>query len=115
MRSGPLLYGRLTSTALPIVILGVLAGAISLAAVMTRHYRMARAAAALAVAAVIGGWGLAQYPHLAGPDLTIITAAAPHSVLHALAIAGGAGTLLLIPSLWLLYGAFRRPPLQLEP
>lgn len=109
------LYGRLTSTALPIVILGVLAGTISLAAVMTRHYRMARAAATLAVAAVISGWGLAQYPHLAGPDLTITTAAAPHNVLSVLAIAGGAGMVLLIPSLWLLYGAFRRPPLAVEP
>jgi hypothetical protein len=35
-------------------------------------------------------------------------AAAPPAELHAIAIALAAGAALLLPSLWLLYGAFRR-------
>jgi cytochrome d ubiquinol oxidase subunit II len=104
----PRLEDRLLGPALPLVVGGVGAGAGSLAALWRRRYRLARGAATAAVAAVIWGWGIAQYPQLAGPDVTVSSAAAPEATLRALAIGGGLGAVLLAPALWALYVAYRR-------
>ncbi|HEY1834623.1 MAG TPA: cytochrome d ubiquinol oxidase subunit II [Solirubrobacteraceae bacterium] len=80
-----------------------LAGLATLALVHTRRFEPARYAASLAVAAVIGGWGYAQYPSLL-PGLTVAQAAASHDVLVALVVAVLAGALVLFPSLALLFG-----------
>jgi cytochrome d ubiquinol oxidase subunit II len=109
----PRLYHRLTGHALAPVIAGVLAGTIGMIMLATRRYRAARILTASAVTAVIWGWGLAQYPQLAGPDVTIRTAAASTAELHALLIGGGAGMIMLAPALWLLYRTFRRRPIQI--
>jgi cytochrome d ubiquinol oxidase subunit II len=63
----PQLYHRLTGPALPLVIAGVIAGTAGMITLLTRCYRAARILTATAVSAVIWGWGLAQYPQLAGP------------------------------------------------
>jgi cytochrome d ubiquinol oxidase subunit II len=109
------LYQRLTGPALPLVLLGVLAGSAALAALLLRRYAPARILAAGAVAAVVWGWGLAQYPQLAGPDVTVHSAAASAPALNALLIGGGVGMLLLLPALWLLYRMFRRQPIAISP
>jgi cytochrome d ubiquinol oxidase subunit II len=80
-----------------------LAGLITLALVHARRFEPARYAASVAVAAVIGGWGYAQYPSLL-PGLTVAQAAASHDVLVALVVAVVAGALVLFPSLALLFG-----------
>src|SRR4029077_17400690 len=70
--------------------------------VLGRRYGPARVTAATAVAAVIGGWGLAQSPELL-PVLTSQHGAAGRSVLIATIVALGLGALILLPSLVLLY------------
>ena len=45
------------------------------------------------------GWALAQHPHLVFPELTILGAAAPRSVLVAVLIALGVGGGVLVPAL----------------
>ena len=104
------LYHGLTGEALPLVILGVAAGVAAMGALWWRRYLLARTSAALAVAAVIWGWGVARYPHLVGPDVTVSNAAAPGSTLTALLIGAGIGMALLIPALYLLLVMFRRDP-----
>ena len=47
-----------------------------------------------------------------GPELTVDNAAASGPELTAIVIALGAGLLILAPSLWLLYVAFRRHPVE---
>jgi cytochrome d ubiquinol oxidase subunit II len=79
-------------------------------ALWRRRYRPARAAIGLSAAAIVWGWGIAQYPVLVGPELTVDNAAASGPELTAIVIALGAGLLILAPSLWLLYVAFRRHP-----
>jgi cytochrome d ubiquinol oxidase subunit II len=86
-------------------------GAVALGALVAlyrRRYRLARPLAALQVAMIVGGWGLAQRPYLIAPDLTLKSAAAPAPVLGALAVALAVGALLLFPSLWWLYRVFKR-------
>ena len=76
-------------------------------AVWTRRYRLARIAAAAEVALLIVGWALAQYPYLVVPDLTYENAAASDAMLKVSLIVFGIGSLLLVPSLLLLFALFK--------
>lgn len=98
-----LLYDRLTQGAgLVALIVSVLAGVGTLTLVWFARYEPARYTAALAVAAIVAGWALAQQPVLL-PGLTIRQAAASHDVLVAVTVAVLAGAVILAPSLALLF------------
>jgi cytochrome d ubiquinol oxidase subunit II len=98
------LYDGLTSGGgLAMVILSALAGALTLALVWGERYGPARLTAALAVAAIVVGWALAQDPYLLPGELTLEQAAAPDAVLSVVLISMAIGALILAPSLWLLY------------
>jgi cytochrome d ubiquinol oxidase subunit II len=75
--------------------------------VHARRYEPARVSAALAVTAVVAGWGIAQEPDLL-PGLTIEEAAAGDATLVALLISLAVGSLILIPALALLFGLVLR-------
>jgi cytochrome bd ubiquinol oxidase subunit II len=92
----------LSGPGLPALIVSVLAGVAALALVATRRFEPARYTAALAVAAIIAGWALAQRPVFL-PGLTVHQAAAPHDTLVAVTIAVLGGGALLFPSLALLF------------
>jgi cytochrome bd ubiquinol oxidase subunit II len=108
----PRFLDRLTGRGLPALAAGGVALAAALLAARLRRDRVARAALVTAMAAFVWGWGLAQFPRLVGRDVTVANAAASPAELHAIAIALGAGTALLLPALFLLYGAFRRHPTE---
>ena len=93
-----LLYGP----GAPALAASLVAGLATLALVRARRYEPARYTAALAVAATIAGWALAQQP-LFLPGLTIEQAAAPHDSQVAVVIAVVAGAVILFPSLALLF------------
>lgn len=92
---------------LPALIVSALAGVAALALVWGGRYEPARYAAALAVAAIIAGWALAQQPVLL-PGLTIQQAAAPHDTLVLVVVVVLAGGAILFPSLGLLFGLLLR-------
>ena len=97
------LFTRLTQgIGQPALILSVLAGVTTLALVWRRRYEPARYSAALAVAATILGWALAQQPRLLR-NLTIQQAAAPRSTQIALVVAVLGGAVILFPSLAVLF------------
>ena len=97
------IFRRLTQgVGVPALVASVIAGIATLALVWRRRYEPARYLAALAVAATIAGWALAQNPvFLHG--LTIREAAAGHDTLVAVVVAILVGALLLFPSLALLF------------
>jgi cytochrome bd ubiquinol oxidase subunit II len=102
------LFDDLTSGAgLAAVLVSAVAGLATLALVRAGRYEPARYSGALAVAAIIAGWGIAQSPELL-PGLTIEEAAAGRSTLWALLISIAAGLVILVPSLALLYGLVLR-------
>jgi cytochrome d ubiquinol oxidase subunit II len=74
-----------------------------------RRYRLAQVLAIGQVALIVIGWGLAQYPHLIAPDLTIRSAAAPPAALRVLVPALVVGGVILLPSLYYLLRIFKRP------
>jgi cytochrome bd ubiquinol oxidase subunit II len=99
----PRLYHGLTQgDGLPALIVSVLAGLGTGALVWRGRFEAARLTSALAVAAVIAGWALAQQPIIL-PGLTIREAAAPHDTLVAVIVAVLAGGAILFPSLALLF------------
>ncbi|HEY6759233.1 MAG TPA: cytochrome d ubiquinol oxidase subunit II [Baekduia sp.] len=106
----PALHAGLVGRAAPIVLGGPVVALAALVALRAGRDRLARAAVALFVVALVWGWGVAQFPRIVGPSLTVDDAAAAPAELHAIAIALAAGAALLVPALALLYGAWRREP-----
>jgi len=94
--------GLLEGGALGAVIVSVIAGVATLELVRRSRFELARYGAALAVAAVLGGWALAQRPLLL-KGLTVQQAAAPHDTLVLVVIAVLGGATILFPSLALLF------------
>jgi cytochrome bd ubiquinol oxidase subunit II len=102
------LFDDLTSGAGLVAVIASAAGGIATVALLRAgRYEPARASAALAVAAIVAGWGLAQRPELL-PGLTVEEAAAGDSTLVALLVSIAAGLVILVPSLILLYGLVLR-------
>jgi cytochrome bd ubiquinol oxidase subunit II len=102
--SDPGLWRHLTGRALPLVILAAVTGVAVLALLTAGRPRGARVLAALGVAAVIWGWGVAQYPALLpGTAVTLSNAGAPHATLVALVVLFVAVVLIVGPSFALLF------------
>ncbi|HEY9314531.1 cytochrome d ubiquinol oxidase subunit II [Williamsia sp.] len=97
------LFDGLTSRALPLLIVSVVAGAVSLVLVGRGDDRFARATSAVTVVAVILAWGVAQWPYLLPESTTVDEAAAPSGTLAALLVSAVALLLIVVPSLILLY------------
>jgi cytochrome d ubiquinol oxidase subunit II len=98
----PLYHRLLHSDALAALIVSIIAGAVTLELVRRSRFETARYTAALAVAAVIAGWALAQSPVLLR-GLTVRQAAAPHDTLVVVIVAVLGGAVILFPSLALLF------------
>jgi cytochrome d ubiquinol oxidase subunit II len=112
--SNVVLFNRLTGRALPLVIIAGLCGLAVLALLTagSRGVRVparafaagARALAALGVAAVVWGWGVAQYPVLLpGTTVTLSNAGAPHTTLVAIVVLFVVAVVLVGPSFALLF------------
>jgi cytochrome d ubiquinol oxidase subunit II len=96
------LYRQLVAgDALPALVVSILAGTGTLVLVFARWFEAARYTAALAVAAVVAGWALGQWPTIL-PGLTVRQAAASRDTLVAVVVAVLAGGAILFPSLALL-------------
>ncbi|MCW2531601.1 MAG: Cytochrome bd-type quinol oxidase subunit 2-like protein [Blastococcus sp.] len=114
-RDAPNLYtGLLHGDGRAAVVVSALAGLVALGLVLRRRAALARYAAALAIAALVAGWALAQSPQLL-PGLTVAHAAAPRSALIGTTVAVIAGFVVVAPCLgllfWLvLHGHFERVP-----
>jgi cytochrome bd ubiquinol oxidase subunit II len=97
-----LYHGLVSGDGLPALLVSILAGIATLALVWASRFEPARYTAAVAVAAIIAGWALAQKPILL-PGLTIKQAASPHDTLVLVIVAVVAGAVILFPSLGLLF------------
>jgi cytochrome d ubiquinol oxidase subunit II len=101
----------MTTFATPVLVVGVAAALTSGWALLKRCYWLARMTSVVQVALLLLGWGLAQYPYLIYPDVTIENAAAPAPTLRFLLYSIPPGAALLLPSLWLLFRVFKGRPL----
>jgi cytochrome bd ubiquinol oxidase subunit II len=99
----PLFTELVAGRSLPLVVISVVAGSAVLAALLLDITRLIRPLAALAVAAVIWGWAIGQYPYLLPPRLTIARAAAPRATLVTELVVVAIIAVLVAPSFALLF------------
>jgi cytochrome d ubiquinol oxidase subunit II len=103
--SSTYVFDRLTGIALPLVAISIAAGIAVLGMLWLRWYHAVglRLTAAIAVATVVWGWGLAQYPYLFPTSLPLAAGSAPTASLVALFVVAGLAALLVAPGFALLY------------
>jgi cytochrome bd ubiquinol oxidase subunit II len=101
-------YDRLIIEGLPLVIVSILCGFGVLSLLLRRGRRGLRPLAILAVAAVIWGWGVAQFPYLLPTSLDIATAAAPRPTLTSVLVVFCVAAVTILPALGLLYWLSQR-------
>jgi cytochrome d ubiquinol oxidase subunit II len=102
-----LAHGLLSPRALPVVIVGTIAALTSGWSLRSRHYRLARLATIVQVAMVVLGWGLAQYPYVIYPDVTLDQAAAPRATMIFVLGSLPFGLAIVGPSFWWLFKVFK--------
>ncbi|QYJ05103.1 cytochrome d ubiquinol oxidase subunit II [Nocardioides panacisoli] len=98
-RDAPTLAEGLAGRAAPLVLASGLAGTATLVLLARRRYEVARIAAVVAVAAVVSGWGVGQYPWLLVDEVTISAGAGAPATLQGLLIAVGLAAVLVLPAL----------------
>jgi cytochrome bd ubiquinol oxidase subunit II len=103
--SAPYVFAGLTGVALPLVAISIAAGIAVLGMLWVRWYHALglRVTAAIAVAAVVWGWGLAQYPYLFPTSLSLAAGSAPKASLVGELVVAGLAVLLVAPGFALLY------------
>jgi cytochrome d ubiquinol oxidase subunit II len=99
----PYIFHGLTSRAAPLVVLSAICGLGALWALFREAHRFARPLAMGAVAAVIVGWGVAQWPYLLPTTMKVQDAAAPDPTLATVLVVFGVAAVTIVPSLALLY------------
>ena len=97
------LWDGLTGRALPLVLVSAAAGAATILLLVRRRFSTARVTAVAAVAAVVSGWGVAQYPWLLVDELRIADAGGADATLVGLLVAAGLATVIVVPALAYLY------------
>lgn len=97
------LFDGLTGRGAPEILIAAIAGSFTMVMIAQGYTRRARFAAVVAVAAVVLGWGFAQYPWLLVDNVTIAEGAGHPATLMALLIAAGLATVIVVPALVLLF------------
>ena len=102
-RDAPTLADGLMNQAAPLVGISALFGIATLVLVGIRRFAVARVTALIAVAAVVVGWGVGQYPWLLVDEVTITDAAGAPATLEALLVAVGLAVVIVLPALGYLF------------
>ncbi|MEZ5167710.1 MAG: cytochrome d ubiquinol oxidase subunit II [Acidimicrobiales bacterium] len=97
------LFAEFTGRAAPAVAVSGLAGIATLVLLWRREIRWARIGSVVAVASVVVGWGLAQFPWMLVDEVTIDEAASSSTVLWGLVVASGLAAVLVVPPLAYLF------------
>jgi cytochrome d ubiquinol oxidase subunit II len=98
----PTLAHGLETRAAALVVASAVAGVATLVLLGVRRYAVARVTAVAAVATVVAGWGVGQYPWLLVDQVRIEDAGGSTATLQALLVAVGLAVVLVLPGLvWL--------------
>ena len=103
----PTLWTGLLVRGWPLIATSMVAGVGSLFVLRANRFGFGNLLAATAVATVLIGWGLGQFPMLIPPAITIESSKAPDVVLWAMATVILIGAALLFPALWWLFRIFK--------
>ena len=99
----PRLFDEMISRGLPLVLASAACGLAAILLLRRTEPRILQGLAVTAVATIVLGWGVAQYPYLLGTRLSIAQAAAPDATLWALTGVAAVALLVVLPSTALLF------------
>lgn len=102
-RDAPTLSHGLRTAASPLLALAAVAGVTTLVLLYRRNYSVARIPAVAAVASVVTGWGIGQYPWLLVDQVTIDDGAGADSTLIGLLVVVGLAAVIVLPALAYLF------------
>ncbi len=102
-RDAPTLAAGLQGRAAPLIVVSALAGLATLALLWRHRPALARVTAVVAVAAVVSGWGIGQYPWMLVDQVTIADAAGARATLKALLVVVALAGVTVVPALAYLY------------
>ncbi|MDQ4053510.1 MAG: cytochrome d ubiquinol oxidase subunit II [Actinomycetota bacterium] len=105
----PTLWDGLTGRGLPLVLASAAAGVATIVLLVVRRFSLARVTAVGAVAAVVSGWGLGQYPWLLVDEVRIADAGGADATLVGLLVAAGLATVIVVPALAYLFSLTQSP------
>jgi cytochrome bd ubiquinol oxidase subunit II len=112
LHDAPTLSHGLLHTACPPLVAADIAGAFALILLYHRSYALARCSAVAAVAAVVTGWGVGQYPWILVDRLSIDDAAGAPTTLTALLVLVGLAAVVVLPALIYLFKLSQSEPTQ---
>ncbi|MBK5334226.1 MAG: cytochrome d ubiquinol oxidase subunit II [Ilumatobacteraceae bacterium] len=92
------------------VVASAIAGFAALVLLRQKRWAIARVAAVAAVAAIVIGWGVGQYPDVLVDHATINDVAGAHSTMVGLVVTFGIAAVTVIPSLLWLFALVQRAP-----
>ncbi|WP_332666109.1 cytochrome d ubiquinol oxidase subunit II, partial [Aeromicrobium sp.] len=97
------LSDRLLGPAAPLIVASAIAGLATLVLLHRRRFAPARFGAVAAVAAVVIGWGVAQYPWMLVDEVRISAAAGADATLAGLLVVVGLAGVIVVPALAYLF------------
>ena len=109
------LFQGLAERGWPLLLLSGAAGLAALLIMRRSGRRATRALAAVAVASLIWGWGVAQYPYLLPQSLTISAGAGAPATLQWLVVVVVVALLLVLPSLVFVFRLDQQSRLEVDP
>ncbi len=104
----PTLFDRLTGRALPLIATSAVAGLATLWALRGERFEVARVTAVVAVASVVAGWGVGQWPWLLVDEVEVEAGAGASATLWALVGVFGLAAVTVLPALAYLYWVTQR-------
>lgn len=104
----PTLFDGLTGRALPLIVTSAAAGATTIWALWGDRFELARITAVVAVASVVAGWGVGQWPWLLVDEVEVEAGAGASATLWALIGVFGLAAVTVVPALVYLYWVTQR-------
>jgi cytochrome d ubiquinol oxidase subunit II len=101
------LWHGLLDKAIPVVIVTMLVGLATAAALWFRRYGWARVLIVAEAAFLLLSWGVSQYPYIIPPDVTAASASSPQETQVFLLVGIIIALIIVVPSLWFLFYVFK--------
>ena len=101
------LWNGMLDKAIPVVIITMLVGIATAAALWFRRYVWARVLVVILTAGLLLSWGMSQYPYIIPPDVTDANASSPLETQQFLLVGVIIALIIVIPSLWFLFYVFK--------
>ena len=103
------LWNGMLNKAIPVVIITMLVGIATAAALWFRRYVWARVLVVILTASLLLAWGVSQYPYIIPPDVKVTdaNASSPLETQQFLLVGIIIALIIVIPSLWFLFYVFK--------